>query len=144
MPNDLPKKTIRSGIVDGIYVSVFTADPPSDEEWDVGVAEITNNLSQLRGSFTVTMGGGPNARQRKRIREALGDKASLSSVVVSSSLFVRTATTALNLFLQNPIKVFAPNEMAAAFQYLEIPPAQEKAIRQMLERFQKELGIKEL
>lgn len=116
---------IAYAVAHDIGVTVFT-----DFDWTDALATqyieeciaVTKKESELggRGGLTYLVSRPPGATQRRIIVDALaraGVKPSLRSVIVSSSMLVRGAATALGWLLGNDTRVFAPKELAAAAAY---------------------------
>lgn len=82
---------------------------PTDEEWDRAVEAIREAAdSGARALIVHTLGGGPNAAQRKKVAamwEARG--AMIDIAVTTPSAMVRGVITALNWFLSRPARAFA-------------------------------------
>jgi hypothetical protein len=81
------------------------------------------------------MGGSPSAFQRKQLREVI------KSADVQSAVLTNSAITALNLFMRNPIRAFAPNDIEQALAYIKAPAAFIPEIKSSLQRLKQELQI---
>jgi hypothetical protein len=128
-------KTFQWKIVQGIHVSAFGVNPPSNEEWNAMINGFIANQSQITGVLVYTAGGAPNALQRKRSRDISNMP---KTALLTDSALARAAMTALNLFIKS-FKAFAPNDLNGAFEYLAVPPDSQDAIKQTLSALQQEL-----
>lgn len=134
-------KTISWTFMNGIFVSVHSDIPPSDEEWDTQIAECVQaaQAGELRAGFVMTEGrGGPNALQRGRLEEqAVLQK--LPVAIITRSLFIRGVVTALR-WLNKEMGAFQPSEIHQAFSYLGIEdPAERAEIRHTAARLRRRL-----
>jgi hypothetical protein len=90
-----------------------------------------------------TEGGGPSAFQRKRFREASGDRPPKCAVMMDSPM-IRTIVTLMNLFSGGAIKIFATHDWDGAFAYAEVPPEEQQEIKELIEKLKNELAEQEI
>lgn len=133
--------------VGNIIIAVHNKEAPDNETWNSFI-EITlatgrangNDLSNVR-QLVVTEGGGPNAAQRKAVDIASnsmnGKKVSVA--VVTGSPVVRGIVTVFNWFNLH-LRVFTPDEMDKALQYLRIPTHDVTKILNEVRQLQIEVG----
>lgn len=115
--------TMRHHFHGRTLITVHTAEPPTDPEWDAVLQDFQDRKPERVLVFTE--GGGPATLQRGRLNDALGGKP-LTTAIVSSSPVVRGIVTALSWF--NPdMRVFHPDRARAALEYLGIASEQHAA-----------------
>jgi hypothetical protein len=133
-------KTMGFQIAGSCMIFAHTAAAPSDAEWDASIA-LLSTAPPLRGVFVYTPGGGPNARQRKRIRNFWEGREVPPMAILTPSVVARASITALNLFLKNRLKAFAPDDFAGAFAYLALSSSESRLVRETATQLRRELGI---
>lgn len=131
---------------DSVYgVVVINQNNPKPNEMTEHVSELAPIGRRLKGFLVYTFGGAPNALQRKQLREGLqsvfGDNHPPSSIVMTGSVVVRTAITALNLFSGNRLKAFGFHELEEAFQYIKAPQEMWTDIKKNIDEMKAELGL---
>ena len=112
-------KNMAFKVVDTLFVVVYGAANPTDEEWYRYMSVVRQRGIERTVQLIVTDGGGPNSSQRKYLNDLLAGRVVPVSVL-SGSVTVRGITTALGWF-NREIKAFQPSELAAALQHLGIP-----------------------
>ncbi len=127
--------------LDGFLLEAFGTSAIDDAEWGQLVAEITERQGSVRGVLAVTGGAAPNAVQRAELTAAL-QGASVPAAIVSDSATARVALTAINLFLANQARPFAPDQLDAAFAYMKVPEALRPQLRLTIPRLQAEIGAR--
>lgn len=105
-------------------VLVHGLEPPDDAAWDAYVESLAT--TDKRRVLVVSDGPGPNAAQRQRMVERLGDHET-PTAVVSGSLTVRGIVTALSWFGAN-IRGFSSSELDGALDYLQVPESERPAV----------------
>jgi hypothetical protein len=121
-----------------IMVVVHNAKPPTDDDWRTYIDGIKSLDLKTARSIVFTDGGAPDAEQRKAVNQALAG-ARVPGVVISPSALVRGVVTAMSWF--NPgIKTFAPEQLEAAFRYLEFTPDEISRVWDKLDRLRIRLG----
>lgn len=110
-----------------VFVTVHSAEPPSDEEWARYLEVSKFYFEDLRGSLIITDGGGPNSRQRALLTERYPEFGPVPVAVVSDSPLTRGIVTALRWLGKN-IRAFRPTDLAGAFEYLAIPSSEHEAL----------------
>src|SRR5690349_14838883 len=101
-----------------LMITINTTKPPSDAEWNDYLEKFRRHGPEKIRTLIFTDGRSPTAAQRKMVNDMLAGKPTTAAVICSSPL-VRGVVTALSWF--NPkIKVFAPNELNAALEYLNV------------------------
>ncbi|MFT3924470.1 MAG: hypothetical protein QM778_18170 [Myxococcales bacterium] len=104
--------------VDGVWVGVHTAEPPTVDEWTALCGEVAHLRRETRGVIIYTEGGGPDSKQRELLRAALQNTPQHVAVLTHSSV-VRLISTTLNwLFGRQTICAFAPSDLDGALAFL--------------------------
>lgn len=125
-------KNAASRLIHNVGIVVHNARNPNREEWDeylavslAGNVAVGHDLAKFR-QLVFTDGGGPNAAQRKASADLAkgrenGDKVKVA--VVSRSVVARGIVTAFR-WLGFPLRSFAPDQLAEAFEFLALSPAE--------------------
>ena len=127
--------------VGAFWVVVHTAEATTDAESERAWADLSANYASVKGTLVVTMGGGPNAFQRRRMREVLGNRRIPRTAVVTTSSVGRMLVAAINLFADQRLRLFAPHDLDGALSYLDVPVPTTRLLREQIAEFRKELGI---
>jgi hypothetical protein len=120
-----------------VIIVVHTADPPTDAEWDAMMTAYKPILDavqpgQMVRALVHTDGGGPNAKQRKRLADDLVGK-KVVTAVFTRSLLAQAISTAIRWF--NPHSaVFSPKDPDGARRHLSISVEQWPEVMSILER----------
>jgi hypothetical protein len=117
---------------------VFGTRSPADAEWEQLVEYYRQAAASRRVQILVsTEGGSPNAKQRARLKESV-NVVGVRVAIVTSSVLARAAGVAVHWF--NPqLRVFAPNELERAFDYLELRDEYRQEVRAALAALRREL-----
>src|SRR4051812_35792692 len=103
---------------DRVYALVYGAGAPTDEEWLHCLALCRERAGGDSRFLVETRGGGPDAKQRKVLADALkGEDARVA--VMTDALLARGILTAL-AWLGLPQRGFALHDLRAAGAYLEL------------------------
>lgn len=121
-------------------VTVHTRQPPSDAEWGAYVADILalNDPAQYR-VLVYSEGGGPNARQRSQLSEALRG-AQTRTAIVTGSVAMRGIGTIVSWF-NNQLKVFGPGDLGKALGYLSLSHDEQVRVLALLRSSADKLGM---
>lgn len=139
--NDTVLETIAFAAVDDLLVLCHSHAHPSDSEWDTWLE--TERQRKHRALLVVTQGGAPNARQRARVAEVLGEMAGPNPPValVTDSGLNRLLMSAFTWLLghHHRMKAFAPNAVSEAVEWTgaKAPPERVNAV---IERLQTSLA----
>jgi hypothetical protein len=125
------------------FVVVHTTAPPSDAEWERYITALCDPASApVRTILVVTAGGSPNAAQRKRFVESTEKRGAQPRVaILSPSALVRTIIAAFNLFVPQPMRMFAPTDSRGAFGYLGVSASERVALAAVATRLARELNV---
>jgi uncharacterized protein involved in exopolysaccharide biosynthesis len=127
--------------IDDFQLCVFSAKSPSNEDWDA-MSE-TFFVKPRRGVLGYTLGGAPNALQRKKVRDLHNRSGSVQppSAILTTSMIARAAVTALNLFLDNKFRAYPPSEINEALLFLQTPKEIHAPMKIALDELSQELGV---
>lgn len=126
---------------DRVYTLVYGEDPPTDEEWTRCIALFRERAGQDSRFIVETHGGGPDAKQRKVLADAMRNEDTLVAVM-TESLVARGILTAL-AWLGLPQRGFALHDLHAAASYLGLSREELQHAAEDLARMRYELGFYE-
>lgn len=134
MPDTQPKPRVAHERVGDFLLMTHPHGDPTEAEWDEAVAAIRKAAdSGARGLLVHTIGGGPNAAQRKQVAEMWEARGSMITIAVTTpSSMVRGVITALNWFLSRPIRAFATLE--ESMDYLDVPRVDRAEVVDVMQR----------
>ena len=119
-------------LLHGVVIAVHNARNPKREEWDIYLDMVRSLRVAFDGDcrkfkqLIFTDGGVPSAAQRKAVVDiatGLKDRDKVKVAIVSRSAVARGIVTAFR-WIGFPLRSFAPNELAAAFAFLEVSKAE--------------------
>lgn len=128
------------GVVDGIMLIVHSSAPPDDRQW-LGHIELARaHLTSLRGLVVITLGGTPNATQRKA-GAAFWDEVPVHVplIVVSSSSLVRGVVTALNWIMTRRFETYPMHRRAQAYAAAGATPCESQQLEVLAAEWLREL-----
>jgi hypothetical protein len=134
-----PEKTLVWRYTARFMVVVHSEYPPSDAE-GTALMEEWEARPELARSLVYSEGGAPSLRDRARITNLLRERGG-AVAVVSESPFARAAGRALNVF-RPEIRVFRPNDLESAFDYLGATAGERKEMLRVLDELRAELGLR--
>lgn len=100
-------RTMQFRAVEDVFVVVHKADPPTEQEWEEYVDYCIALPQSCNKTLVLTLGGGPNAKQRNALQKRFLVEHPMTVAVMTDSTMVRGIVTALNWF----------NPKAKAFPY---------------------------
>ncbi len=131
-------KNMAFRFIDGLFVVVFGANGPTDQEWLNYIGLVEYHCLNRTMQLVFTDGGGPDYSQRSYFAEIMCDRF-VFVAVVSSSIRARALVTVISWF--NPrIRFFSQSEqdfprsehaLGSALAYLEIPASRHDDIDTM-------------
>jgi hypothetical protein len=128
------KKTLAYGVTAECLIVTGAIQPYADEEWDRCIAFVDEYARATRRPrlLVVTDGGGPTIKQRRSLDGLLDAHRRTARVaVLTPSTTARSIVTALSWFI--PIyRSFAPDDLAGAISFLELPPGVIPDIRRLM------------
>jgi hypothetical protein len=126
------KRHLVCSIVGGVLLLCEDKDSPADWEWDECLGLLKELMAKNDASgeqikvLVATLGGGPNAVQRKRLETVLAGR-SCPTAVISDSLKLRFISAAVSLF--NPDhRGFTTVERLDAYKFLRLSSAQTRQL----------------
>jgi len=132
-------KNLAIKVIDRLFIVVYGAHDPTDEEWDDYLALAKRNGIEQTVQLICTDGGAPTSAQRRELNEILGGR-TVPVAVVSRSPRVRATVTALSWF-NRAIKAFPEKGLRDALEYLEIPASRADLIEGEIQRLRLELSL---
>jgi hypothetical protein len=132
----MPNMAVTS--IANIGIAVFTANPPSNEEWEHMLDVMRKaDYTRFRG-ISFSDGGAPTTTQRKKMHEVTGGR-SVPSVVITASSFTRAVVTAMSWF--NPsIRAYSPEQLDEALHHLNVGAAEFGLIKLEVRKLAAKLG----
>jgi hypothetical protein len=127
--------------VGDVLVLVHGAQNPRDSEWNAYVEyarAAVHGGQPLTALLVTTLGGSPNASQRKAILAAGGDKL-VPTCVCTDSRVARGVITAIRWVASVPMHALPLTDIEMALQLLDVPAQQHAAVRSVLQRLQSQL-----
>ena len=131
-------------ILGTLHVIVVGEQSPTADDWkkyvEALVAEEKRGIdvTQMR-TLVFSDGGGPDSGQRAVVKNLLNGRATPLAIVTGNA-FMRGLVTALSWF--NPkARAFAPNDVGAALDFLQVPVLKFDSIKQTAQELQKSLGL---
>lgn len=113
--------TVSVGVDHGFLVIAHSRGAPCKEDWEHICRAIREYHATARGQLVLTLGGVPDAAQRKRALQELPDGFVPKPVaVLTDSVAVRGVMTALNWLLNDNHRAFAIDDLAGAAKHLGI------------------------
>ncbi len=140
------QRNMAFGQVNAFVVVVHNKHSPTDEEWSEYLQTV-HVLGIDHGTLTryliLTEGGAPTFAQRKALNNTLllvrsRHPTALQTAIVTPSTFVRGVVKALSQ-LHPVYRVFAPQDMHAAYACLGIPPAYFDEVEALIRSLKAEL-----
>jgi hypothetical protein len=117
------------GLSHGILVIAHPALGPTRDDWEQLCRALRAQNATARGQLVVSLGGAPDAAQRKRaLAELPKGFVPRPVAVVTESLAVRGIITALNWVLNDNHRSFAPNDAAGVAEHLQVSRAEADAL----------------
>lgn len=138
------KRSLVCRLIDNVLLLCEDKETPTDWEWD----ECLGLLAELKGKcdksgeqgkvLVATLGGGPNASQRKRLEIVLGGKP-IPVAVISDSLKLRFITAAVALFNAEQ-RAFSTAERLQAYKHLGLNGPQTRRLESAISQMEKLVG----
>jgi len=127
---------------DRVYALVYGEESPTDEEWTHCVALCRERAGRDSRFLVETRGGGPDAKQRRMLAEAMHNE-DTRVAVLTDSFVARGILTAL-AWLGLPQRGFGLQDLRAAGSYLELTQLELSHAASELERLRIMLEIEEI
>jgi hypothetical protein len=139
------RKNFAYGRVEQFLVVVHGAEPPTDEVWEEYLKFTFENKTSkdIVRHLVITQGASPTSTQQKLLEERASvlldaNPVSVRAAIVTPSSFARGIVTAISWIIDAP-RAFAPDKLADAMKYLDIPLEHYEAIEGMVRKLQQEL-----
>jgi hypothetical protein len=120
-------------------VEVFAGDRVDNAVWAELLKDIAARRTTMKGVLVLPGSAAPSATQRAKLTEVLGG-APIPAAILSTSMLVRTATTALNYFVHGRARAFAPDQLDAALDHLQMPPEERPRMLQTIAALQRDVA----
>lgn len=140
---------MRSMLVErvaGLIVAVHDEQNPSDSDWDAYVALVQESLSEgsyFRGVLVTSLGGAPNAGQRKAL-QTVADSKVYRTCICTDSVVARGVIIAINWLFSTPMHALPYNDLDRALAILEVPLGERSVIKAAVVRLQAALREEDL
>lgn len=130
--------------VEDYIVVVHTSTNPPVPDWDQLMMEYATHRDRIEGILVHTEGGSPSAIQRKQTRDALlpRKRPPVHVSVLTTSVAARMAITAFNLFFDNRMRAYPPEDFDDAVNYIGLPSSMRANVRKTLKELITELQIR--
>jgi hypothetical protein len=124
-----------------VAVLVHTSESPTDQDWDQFLADVTNNLTDIKGVLVYTQAVGPSAPQRARSSAAFSNAgAEIQTAIMTGSRMVRGIVTALTWAVGGKVKAFSTLEFIRATEYLGLEDDDQLRTRVVLKQLARAAG----
>jgi hypothetical protein len=125
----------------GVFLIVHALEAPSAEEWNAHVVAMERGIARISGLMVVSGGAVPNAAQRSMVASMFERQPKHPTVaVMTASTIERNIITAFSWIMRNPIRGFAANRAAEAFDYLDVPRGARSDVLGLAAEWAAELG----
>jgi hypothetical protein len=137
-------ETMSYRVVEEVGLVLHSEQPPSVHEWDAMLKGLEADIlgGRIKGVFVYTVGGAPSPTQRKGLTELYNRCPKPPQVaVVSPKMAIRAVVTVINWFQRDPThRVFAPNEVGAALEFMGVAPSRRSALEAAVQAGMKRLN----
>ena len=127
--------------VAGLIVAVHDEHNPSDADWDKYVALVRESVSEggyFRGVLATSLGGAPNAGQRKAL-QVVADSQAYRTCICTDSVVARGVIIAINWLFSTPMHALPYGELDRALALLEVPVGERSVAKAAIVRLQASL-----
>jgi hypothetical protein len=147
--NIIVRKNFAYGRLDRFVIVVHGDDPPTDDVWKEYLDYTFNGATakDIVRHLVVTRGASPTSAQRRLLQErasVLLDEhpTSVRAAIITPSTFARGVVAAISWIIDAP-RAFAPDRLADAMSYLDVPMEYYTEIQNMLKTLQRALASQE-
>lgn len=128
-------------VAHGIMLVVHNEHDPPQHQWEQFFAFTRENMP--KNTLVSTLGAKPNALQRKLMRDLLEKHTPKPLVaVLTDSVLVRTALTAMNVFVGKQTCPFAPSAIDDALAFVGVHKDEFVAVKESLRQLKQAAGIR--
>ena len=135
------KRSLVCRLIGTVLLLCEDKETPADWEWDECLGLLTELKAKCQQSgetpkvLVATLGGGPNAAQRKRLETVLDGKP-IPVAVISDSLKLRFITAAVALFNADH-RAFPTVERLEAYKHLRLNTSQTRQLEAAIQQMEK-------
>jgi hypothetical protein len=135
------KRSLVCRMIENVLLLCEDKETPADWEWDECLGLLTELKAKCQASgaqgkvLVATLGGGPNAAQRKRLEAVLGGHP-MPVAVISDSLKLRFITAAVALFNADH-RAFSTAERLQAYKHLGLNTSQTRQLEAAISQMEK-------
>jgi hypothetical protein len=123
-----------------VFVVVHTSAAPDRSEWQGYVRALQRTSGGPdRRVLVRTYGGSPDGAQRKMLTD-VAQQHETPAAILTNTVLARAVATAISWFIPK-LKVFGIHGLVAAYDFLELTPAERTRAHQLLTELESELGI---
>lgn len=133
-------RTLVWELVGPVFVIAQGETEPTDDDYSGALRGYAQHLGKFTGILVYTIGGAPNAAQRKATSEFWRGKELPVTVVMTSSAIARGAITALNWVLPQQMKAVKADDFAAAFANMNTPAEYHAQVRDAVARLRPQVS----
>ncbi|HTU60550.1 MAG TPA: hypothetical protein VMF89_18995 [Polyangiales bacterium] len=127
--------------VAGLIVAVHDEQNPSESDWDAYVALVKESLKDgayFRGVLVTSLGGAPNAGQRKSL-QTIADSQVYRTCICTDSVVARGVIIAINWLFSTPMHALPYRDLDRALEILEVPLGERSVAKAAVLRLQSAL-----
>jgi hypothetical protein len=125
--------------VAGLLIVAHGRENPSDEEWNEHMAASDNARHEFRGVLVTSLGGGPNAGQRKTLLDLAGSQ-TFPTCICTDSIVARGVITAFNWLGAAHMHALPYDQIDRALVVLDMPVAERGEVKQAVARLHAKLA----
>jgi hypothetical protein len=132
--------------VAGLIVAVHDEQNPSDSNWDAYVALVRESMSEgsyFRGVLVTSLGGAPNAGQRKAL-QMIADSQAYPTCICTDSVVARGVIIAINWLFSTPMHALPYKDLDRALAILDVPLGERSVAKAAVLRLQSALREEDL
>lgn len=136
-------KTLSFAKCAGAMVVVHTEAAPEPNEWVTYVATLAAVLgaNPCTPVLVITEGGGPDARQRAQLKDAVGAASGRVAICTHSGI-ARRMITAIGWITHGTLRGFDHDDLPAAMTFLDLAPARLGEIKAQIHKLQAAIGAR--
>lgn len=132
-------KTMQVDRVGDLLIVAHGRENPSDDEWNEHMAATDTVRNKFRGVLVTSLGGGPNAGQRKTLLDLAGSQTYLTCIC-TDSIVARGVITAFNWLSPAPMHALPYAQIDRALEILEVPVVERGDVKQAVARLHGKLA----
>jgi hypothetical protein len=132
-------KTMQVDRVGGLLIVAHGRENPSDEEWNEHMAASDSARHKFHGVLVTSLGGGPNAGQRKTLLDIAGSHSYLTCLC-TDSIVARGVVTAFNWLGAANMHALRYDQIDRALELLDVPVVERDEVKQAVARLHAKLA----